>query len=393
MVYIAYHLINAFDDSVVFEEAQAYNAKQTVVSDGVIFRDEDVLRTSHNGVLEALFDEGEHVPANTDVARIYGDVSDESRERIADIDRRIKLLESSNLTSTSLFDTKYVDKQISEMYYLICDKLSRGDLEYAAGKTDDLTVLLNQREIITNKRLNFNNEIAALKAQRESITGSVANSHTVKTSASGYYYSVTDGYETTFDPDMLASITPEEFDSLRKQPAVSYTQDNGGFSAGKTVSSHTWYIACPIDKIVASGFDEGAVYTVSFPYSANEMIDFTLERIASTPNSENALLILKTNIVPGTFSFTRTQKIEIVYDSVGGVRIPAGALRIIDGEYGVYILDENVVRFIKTDIIYEGDGYYISKTDYPEDDTQVRLKEHDRIITGGKELSDGKLIG
>ena len=52
----------------------------------------------------------------------------------------------------------------------------------------------------------------------------------------------------------------------------------------------------------------------------------------------------------------------------------------------------NVVRFIKTDIIYEGDGYYISKTDYDEEDTEVRLKEHDRIILTGKELYDGRVV-
>ena len=59
----------------------------------------------------------------------------------------------------------------------------------------------------------------------------------------------------------------------------------------------------------------------------------------------------------------------------------------------MYILDNNVIRFIKTDIIYEGDGYYISKTDYGEGDTERHLREHDRIILGGKELYDGRTVG
>lgn len=388
-VYFIYHLLIAFDNSIIFEQAILAVSSSSVVSDGYIFRDESVLFTENDGVLESYFDEGEHVKANTEVARVHSSSAIVDRQEISKIDRQIRLLQSSNLTSTSLYDTKYIDRQISEMYYLICDKLSQGDFEYACKKTDELNILLNQRQIITNTRVSFNNEIAALEAKKESLTGSFEdNGVSVRTKSAGYYYSSTDGYENVFTPDILPSITPDGFAELCKSEPAVYS---GRYPAGKLVDTHTWYIVCTVDKIKASEMHEGQVYNVSFLYAGNEIIPFTLDRIASSPNGQTALLILKTDIVPDGFVFNRSQKIEIVYSTTSGVRVPANALRVINGEYGVYILDENVVRFIKIDIIFEGDGYYISQTEYPEEDTERRLKEHDRIITAGKELYDGKI--
>lgn len=388
-VYFVYHLLIAFDNSIIFEQAQLAASSSSVVSDGYIFRDESVLLTDSDGVLESYFDEGEHVKANTELARVHSSSASVDRQEIAKIDRQIRLLQSSNLTSTSLYDTKYIDRQISEMYYLVCDKLSQGDFEYACKKVDDLNILLNQRQIITNTRVSFNNEIAALQEKKERLSGSFDDSGVaVRAKKAGYYYSSTDGYESIFDPELLPSITPDGFEKLCKSEPLSY---GAQYPAGKLVSTHTWYIVCTVDKIKASEFNEGQAYNVSFPYAGNEIIPFTLDRVASSPEGQTALLILKTDIVPDGFVFNRSQKIEIVYSTMTGVRVPANALRVVNGEYGVYILDENVVRFIKIDIIFEGDGYYISQTEYPEEDTERRLQEHDRIITAGKELYDGKI--
>ena len=253
-------------------------------------------------------------------------------------------------------------------------------------------MLLNQREIITNKRINFNNEISVLQAEKRALSdkgGSIAE--VIDTDKSGYYYSSTDGYETSFLPEMLDNITPQSFAQLCVSPPVEYTKSNGGYSAGKIVTSHEWYIVCGVDKVSASKFKEKDPYLVTFPYAANKTVEFTLERISSTPEDEQALLILKTNVVPEGFTFTRMQNVEITYGVTKGLRIPSNALHVQEGKTGVFILDENVVKFIEVDIIFEGDGYYISKTDYPEDDTSVHLKEHDRIITRGKGLYDGMI--
>lgn len=393
IVYVVYHLINAFSNDITFDEAQYSTVDEKIISDGYIFRDEIILYSSRDGILDSYFAEGEHVKAHSEVAAVYSNTSKDVREKILQIDKKLKILNESNAVfGDESLNTKYIDKQISEMYYLICEKLSAGDYLYASEKTDELLVLLNKREIITNKRLNYNNEIAEYEEQKHSLVNAENGvSDIVKTPYSGYYYSYTDGYEKLFSPSVLENITLEEFNSLTLSSPESFDGESG-YSAGKIINEHRWYIACKADKTAAVSFNEGSVYSVLFPYEANLNVDFTLERIVSSPKDGEALLIFKTNTVPVNFSFERQQTIEIVYQKTEGVRIPSNALHMVDGQTGVYILDENVVRFIKTDIIYEGDGYYISKTDYEEEDTEVRLKEHDRIIMTGKELYDGKVV-
>ncbi len=392
IVYVVYHLVNAFSNDITFDEAQYSTVDEKIISDGYIFRDEMILYTSRDGILDSYFAEGEHVKAHSKVAAVYSNSSKDVREKILQIDKKIKILNESNAVfADESLNTKYIDKQISEMYYLICEKLSSGDYLYASEKTDELLVLLNKREIITNKRLNYNNEIAGYEAQKHSLVGVGEGAFdVVKTPYSGYYYSYTDGYEKLFSTSVLENITLDEFNALTLSSPESFDGENG-YSAGKIINEHSWYIACKADKTAAASFAEGSVYSVLFPYEANLSVDFTLERIVSSPKDDEALLIFKTNTVPVNFSFARRQTVEIVYKKTEGVRIPSNALHMVDGQTGVYILDENVVRFIKTDIIYEGDGYYISKTDY-EEDTEVRLKEHDRIILTGKELYDGRVV-
>ena len=394
IVYVVYHIINSFSNDIIFEEAQYIISDEKITADGYIFRDETILYTPHDGILNSYYSEGEHVKAHSAVASVYPGSSSDARDALYEIDKKIKLLEKSNVTlGAEAYDTKYIDKQISMMYYLICEKVSFGDFEYASEKTEELLVLLNKREIITNKRLNFNNEIAVYESKKQLLGGGDSSpSEVIKTKESGYYYSSTDGYETAFTTATLENITLEAFKTLSKSSPVVYGED-GQYCAGKIVSNHDWYIVMTADKMPSSEFTEGEKYGIYFPYEAGITIEFTLERTVSTPNDEEALLIFKTNTVPSDFSFDRRQKTEVVYKSAEGIRIPSSALHLQNGQPGVYILDENVVRFIKTDIIYEGDGYYISQTEYGEEDTERRLAEHDRIIIGGKELYDGKTVG
>ncbi len=394
IVYVVYHIINSFSNDIIFEEAQYIISDEKITADGYIFRDETILYTPHDGILNSYYSEGEHVKAHSAVASVYPGSSSDARDALYEIDKKIKLLEKSNVTlGAEAYDTKYIDKQISMMYYLICEKVSFGDFEYASEKTEELLVLLNKREIITNKRLNFNNEIAVYESKKQLLGGGDSSqSEVIKTKESGYYYSSTDGYETAFTTATLENITLEAFKTLSKSSPVVYGED-GQYCAGKIVSKHDWYIVMTADKMPSSEFTEGEKYGIYFPYEAGITIEFTLERTVSTPNDEEALLIFKTNTVPSDFSFDRRQKTEVVYKSAEGIRIPSSALHLQNGQPGVYILDENVVRFIKTDIIYEGDGYYISQTEYGEEDTERRLAEHDRIIIGGKELYDGKTVG
>ena len=93
-----------------------------------------------------------------------------------------------------------------------------------------------------------------------------------------------------------------------------------------------------------------------------------------------------------------------------GLKVPASAIRMINGETGVYVLDVVTVRFRTAKIIYSTDNSYIVRlpedTDEPENEEEEEegakktpaLRLHDNIIIEGKGLYEvstvltGKLL-
>ena len=97
--------------------------------------------------------------------------------------------------------------------------------------------------------------------------------------------------------------------------------------------------------------------------------------------------------IPSDFDYTRVQKIKVIKSSVDGVSFPRSALRMVDGEQGVYVVSGNSVGFRKVDIIESTDSHYISREpDAGQEDRKLYLSKFDRVITEGKGLYVGKIL-
>ena len=145
---------------------------------------------------------------------------------------------------------------------------------------------------------------------------------------------------------------------------------------------------CKAQKSSVSNYRQGYTYNVTFPYSNNTNIKMTLYRTVTDISSDSALLIFKTDYsVPG-FNYLRKQYVEISEESYEGIKVPTGAVRIIDGKKGVYILKGSVVAFKELEILTERDGYYIAALPDKENDEEYakKLAVNDLIIVKGKKL-------
>ena len=82
-------------------------------------------------------------------------------------------------------------------------------------------------------------------------------------------------------------------------------------------------------------------------------------------------------------------KMKVLVDSYGGLRVPRKALRYNDkDERGVYIVRSSTISFRKVDVVYWGDDYVICS----QKNEDGFLMLYDEIVTEGKELFDGKVI-
>ncbi len=73
--------------------------------------------------------------------------------------------------------------------------------------------------------------------------------------------------------------------------------------------------------------------------------------------------------------------------------MPASAVTIQDGKKGVFVLDSSVVGFKEIVPLFERDGWIVCEERDVSDESQTgRLSLYDFVITGGKDLYDGKKL-
>lgn len=393
--YIMYHLFSGVDKKVETTPAVMSTVNTDIMLEAYIIRDETVLRANSAGGVNYLFSDGEKVGAGSVVANIYsGTGAAEVSDRILQIDRNIEVLENSAVANDStLTDSGMIDKKIYELFYVMRDKIEDGDVEYALYKKDELLTYINKRQLITQNNKSYEQQIIALKEERDRLVGQLIHlEENVSVAKSGYFYSSVDGYENIFDISKIPDLTIDGYNALVNSDPVIY---NGSNVVGKIVNSNEWYIVSSVGKNERNKFTEGESYNIVFPYNSDVSVKMELQKILRDNGADSMVLVFKTDYMPDGFNYLRKQNIQIVDQSYTGYKVPVNAVRVVDGVRGVYILSGNTVLFKEITVLTEQDGFFIVKEQpiYLDDELYYKkLGLYDMIIVSGKDLYDGKII-
>ena len=370
------------------EPVQSAEQTQAATLTGIIFRDEQVVYGESGGGVVRLYANGEKVSKNAVVARVYDSFRSEDYA-LTQLDRKIGILTDSNKASDNT--VKNLDAKINRLYYTIRLKSEQGDFSSVSEKTDELLVLLNRREILVNARLNFNAEIAELKAQRERLVSSGTGAATdVKTPVSGYFYSSVDGYENMFTGSAAASLSYGELAELMQRSAEELSVTTDGYAVGKTALDSNWYLCAQTDRDTAYKLSEGEKYVINFTAASGKETEFTLQRIITENGGNGAILVFYTDTQPRDLGTARKQTVSLVLEKTEGLRVPVSAVRTNENnEVGVYILKNNRITFRKINILAETDGYCIVKEYAPDEEGYSEmLHKYDSLIISGKGLKE-----
>lgn len=393
IAYIIYHLAGGFKTEIGTTPASLVTVESTYTTGVTLLRKEKVLYSPVNGDVSYLFADGEKVAIRSTVAEVYPqNGSSEIRHRIMEIDLAIRLLERSNMSDAEKrTDTESTDLVIRKNIYKILDSVDNGNISGAHTISDELLVQLNRRRIITKSVVNFNKQIAALKEEKELLSASLPQSEsTVKASSGGYFYSTLDGYENVLSSENIATMSYREYLDLASRSAEDLDVSENGYPVGKIVTDYLWYVACEIDISELHNYETGKNYSIRFPYNNDTAITMNLYRILSEAGADTAVLVFETGTLPANFNYLRHQTVQIVREYYTGCRIPISALRVVNGDAGVYVLQGSKIVFKKVEPLYEYDGYIIS-ADKSADDSSY-IAKNDFIVTKGKDLYDGKII-
>ena len=391
IVYTVAHAMNFAMGNVLTTPVRRITDTRITPAEAYLFRNEEVLTTEEEGLVDALIENGTKVGKNVTVANVWS-VSQTGEELAAAqltltrINRSIRILEGSQLKpGTPLSEANKYRSEYTALYREISAAVESGNLDRIPVLEEKLLIALNRYVSLVGENDETKEHLASLLAEKESLIGGASATEIKSETSSGLFYDsgYVDGFESIFTVDALENLTPEGLHTL----AESTPATPEGQTVGKLVYGYEWYLALELSASVAEGFAVGKSYQFTFP--ENDDAEATLKLVDMKAGTNSVLMVFVCESHPSDFLFYRKQTVEITVGKSDGFYIPESALVTQNGMTGVYVFEESTVRFRRADIIWRGDGYAIAAL--PGEGSLTALQENDILIVSGKDLYEGKV--
>ncbi|MBQ4313652.1 MAG: hypothetical protein IJC18_05510, partial [Clostridia bacterium] len=264
----------------------------TIETTGIAVRDESIITGDVSGVVVSTIDNGGKVGKGEAIAEVYTSTeAAQAAQRIAEIDMILEDFESmSTAGEDSASELSSLEKQLSERLLALSKNVYGGNVGDACDLSDDILYLLNKSQIATKATDGFDERVAELKAERESLAAKYGETpQTLNSTIPGYYINMIDGYEELLRSDMLETLSPEALDGILSQ----YRESADETVIGKIADDYIWHIVCEVTTEQAEKFEQGRSYKLYMPYSDIESVSAQLVRINGGKDKDRSLLIFR----------------------------------------------------------------------------------------------------
>ncbi len=387
LVYIAvqaYLILVAPIETVTVSRATAY---QTLETTGIIYRDETVLQEKTDGYLFYTVQNGGRVARQGTIANVFGSQQDALRQQELDkLDEEIATLESINAQGTSnRANLTTINRQINETWLALTTAAQGRTFTEMETLHARLRELLCKKQLTIGRVQNFDERLAALRAERTALAQSFTKAKaTVSSPVAGYFISQTDGFEGYWKTADMKGLTVQDVrTALAHKPTAPA-------AIGKVVGNYEWYLACVVPTSEAAELKVGSSLEVSMPFVRNDAISMRVEAVNKADDG-TAALILQCTEMDKELSTARVEEVDIRLKKYSGIRIPDSAIYFDEQQNpGVYVQTGNTLTFRRIRVLFNNpaDGYAVCEL--TEDKNYAQL--YDKIVTKGEDLYDGKLV-
>ncbi len=388
-LYFGIGVIRYFSNSYETEVALSFQVDDSVQVDGLLIRQETVINTANNENVHYLLTDGSKVSKSNNVAIAYKNSSDsEIQMQIIALEHQKSVLESSqNEGALKSYDVDLVSKQIDKFFGNVYDKAVLGVMTDFTEDKDDLLIYLNRRRLSLGIEDNYDEQIKEIDSKITSLKNNLTGSYSVISShTSGFFVSGSDGYEEALSCESFKEKSYADKYAIITGNAQIKSESN---HVGKIITDYIWNYAFTTSSKVADRLKVGSTVDVNFSFNGSNKMKMNIDSVEYSEEGDEAVVILSCDEMSEYISSARYYSANIIFNSYDGLKISKDSLRMKDEQKGVYIRMGNQIVFKKVDILYEADGYVISKKGLP-DSSYLRI--YDEIVVGGKNLYDGKHI-
>ncbi|MBQ7102270.1 MAG: hypothetical protein IJN81_11580, partial [Clostridia bacterium] len=330
--YVSYQVYLTSFEKVETETALEKTVNNSLFTTGFFVREEEYIVNSASGTVIPVAQDGKKVSSGDTVAVAFGsDASVEAYMRTqllkAELERYTKL---NSITPSSGIDADALDSSIGSAISDLVDKIDANDIGNLSSDYAALRDAVTKKQLILGENINFQDIIDGINNELELLEGRKLDHETINATGSGYYIANVDGYENAFDYKEVKNILPEQVDALLSGERAQVADD----VMGKLVTGFNWYIVCKLEIEDIAELDVNSFVTVDFPYSSTEALKAQVVAV-NVSGADTAAVVLRCNVMDEELANMRIEDIEIIFNSVTGFRVPAKAVREVDGVKGV----------------------------------------------------------
>ena len=382
-VFIINQVFSSVYKPIQTESAIYHTAVDGLNITGTIIRNEILVSYDGGGVMHFVTSDGSRVAKNGVIANIY-DTAEASitvteietvKAKIADLE---DILSYNDIEAVNL---ELINQRVDEKVNNLVKSTATGDFVNSHKSAEELLSALNRKQAALGTANDFSGQLESLNASLSNLNASLPTARgQVLATESGYFVSKTDGYENVFKSDDLSSITSEYLISASSE---SHPEN----IVGKIVSDYEWYIAANVTINQSLNYKEGDSLKLLTSVNSSPELTVKVEKINISASGEGAVIIFSCSDMNSELATMRSGPMTVVKSEYSGLRVNKKALRVVDGERGVYVLSGMQIHFVPVEILYSNESFMICKKD-----KDSVLKLYDSVVVKGRNLYDGKIV-
>ncbi len=358
---------------------------------GIALRDEVLVSAQGTPAsIDFKVSDGDRISIGDTVAT-YGTTQSTSTNRLTldNIDRQIGLLNDC-ISATTQYNLQTLDAKTKDAIELYLSASNSGNLTETTDASIQVISYFIKRDIkATGDKSYYKQILSNCESTRKTLlTGNVAKQTAVYAPQAGYFSSQYDGYESLKSSDYI-DCDPKTVHSLLEMNPEKRPSDY----IGKLQHFSYWTYVCTVSEEKASIFEKGTSWAVRFDTSAHgsQTVNMTVINRSESSDGEIAITLEGPSFNEALYSL-RICNARIVLQSYSGFRVDKDAIRVLEGETGVYVLSGAKLVFKPVSVLFRNEEKDFAVITPNTDSPSRTLILNDSVVIGGKDVYDGKVV-
>ena len=252
----------------------------------------------------------------------------------------------------------------------------------ASGDQKGINEIRGQIDLLIERKNNISGSdssgketvLGNLTRQKTDLEGKLGNTRKNLTApSSGIFVSSADGLENALAFDSVEKLTPADVTEYLERGEYKADSEIYPYPVAKITDNSEWLLAVVCSQQVAAELSEGKRVTVSFPEEGDKTLACTIYEISQPQDDKVVMYILGTNEIYNILT-ARKVKINILIDSYEGLRIPAKAVKTVEGKDIVFVKKGGGEVETEVEVLFKDEDFAIIKEG-------GNLKIYDKVVT------------